>query len=526
MPRSLAFGAILLSLAAAGSVSAQERLESHLGVSVAAPAGFAKSRDKPNPTTAIHLEEKPGGPAFVVNAMKMGETLSEEELFKQTRATFEVEGSVVELPSGRFLRIELDLELENGQTYKQRCYAGLRGRTAYYFFLSRTSPADFARLERGFESFVGGAKFFEPTPEAEGPAEELPAEDSPPEDVPTDKAPEEPQPGPTPAPASGAPESQPPALPLESGSSQPPTSTPAQDAPAPAHPSPKDVPGKGVSARDEARVLQRLPLRLVSFKSEFDPDHWAARNLIDGSATSGWCSSPAAKGQPHPFVFDLGAEQRLARLEFDAACMDEGDYAGVGAKGYVVEGSSEGPQGEFVELARGELTRGANDQAIELPLGSRARWLRLTLTSNHGHKDLTELMEVRAYAQGAAGFRLERARLSLQRNGAATAEPFAPGARVWVNFKPRGLAKNAEGKVWLSVDLVLEDAQGKELLVREQVVDHTGLPPARPLSSFVSLYLTLPEGFPSGSYVVRILARDGFGEASAAARLRFSIGTN
>lgn len=261
----------------------------------------------------------------------------------------------------------------------------------------------------------------------------------------------------------------------------------------------------------------------MSFKSEFDPDHWAARNLIDGSETSGWCSSPAAKGQPHPFVFDLGAPQRLARLELDAACMDEGDYAGVGAKGYLLEGSQSGPEGPFEELATGELARGQNGQAIELPPSARARWLRLTLTSNYGHRDLTELMEVRAFAQGPAGFRLERARLSRQRNGAANAEPFAPGARVWVNFKPRGLAPNAEGKVWLSVDLVLEDGHGKELLVREKVVDHTGAPPARPLSSFVSLYLTIPEGFPAGNYVVRVLARDGFGEASAAARLRFVV---
>jgi F5/8 type C domain-containing protein len=487
---------LLVPLLAPALAQDGARLRSHLGVEVSTPQGFAKSKAKPNPTTAIHLEEKPDGPAFVVNAMKMGANLTEEELYKQTRETFEKEGEVVKLASGSFLRVELELELEGGKKLVQRCYAGLRGRQAYYFFLARTSPKDFQRLAPAFKAFVAGAKFFPPEPKPE-PAEETPAP------VPAEDLPK-------PAPKAEEPKGEQPKG--ESPEPAPKGEQPKSEEPKPGKPAPK---GK-------ARVLKRVGLRLVSYDSEFDPDQWAARNLVDGSPTSGWCSSPA-RTAPHRFVFDLGSPQRLARLELDAACADEGEYAGVGAKDYLIEGSLKGPNEGFETLLEGTLARGKNAQALELPPSANARWLRLTLKSNFGHAELTELMEVRAYARGVLGFHLERTRLSRKRNGAASAEAFAAGERVWVNFKPRGLSPNAEGKTWLSVDLILEDARGKVLLTREKVVDHVGVPPARPLSQFVSLYLTIPKAFPPGSYSVRLLARDGFGESSAAARLSFEV---
>lgn len=519
MTRFLCTGLLLVPVFLAPAL-AQEgaRLRSHLGVEVSAPEGFAKSKDKPNPTTAIHLEEKPQGPAFVVNAMKMGADLSEEELFKQTRETFEKEGQVVKLKSGTYLRIELELELEGGKKLLQRCYAGLRGRQAYYFFLARTSPEDFKRLAPSFEAFVTGASFFPP--------ESPPAKDPAPEEAPAPEpaADDEPMEGPAPAPTEEAPAEEAPAEPAPQDPA-PKAADPAPKDPAPKAEAPKaedPAPKAKPAPKGKGRVLKRVGLRLVSFDSEFDPDQWAARNLIDGSPTSGWCSSPARKA-PHRFVFDLGSPQRLARLELDAACADEGEYAGVGAKAYLIEGSLEGPEGGFTTLLEGTLARGKNAQALELPPSANARWLRLTLKSNYGHAELTELMEIRAYARGVLGFHLERTRLSRKRNGAASAEAFAAGDRVWVNFKPRGLSPNAEGKTWLSVDLILEDARGEVLLTREKVVDHVGVPPARPLSQFVSLYLTIPKGFPPGSYSVRLMARDGFGETSAAARLSFEI---
>ena len=74
------------------------------------------------------------------------------------------------------------------------------------------------------------------------------------------------------------------------------------------------------------------------------------------------------------------------------------------------------------------------------------------------------------------------------------------------------------------VDLVLEDADGQPLLRRDKVVNHVAVPPAPPLSAFVSLHLDIPDGFRPGRYVVRLIARDRFAKSSAAAQAEFRVG--
>jgi len=143
-------------------------------------------------------------------------------------------------------------------------------------------------------------------------------------------------------------------------------------------------------------------------------------------------------------------------------------------------------------------------------------------------------MEVRARGAGAGqdgpvasgeSFRLERARTSREKNGAEipAGEAFRERDRVWINFKPRALTTNREGKYWLEVDMILEDDEGNVLLRRNKVVDRLARHPSPPLSTFVALHLDLPEAFPAGTYTVRLVARDRFGEASAAAACSFDV---
>ena len=73
------------------------------------------------------------------------------------------------------------------------------------------------------------------------------------------------------------------------------------------------------------------------------------------------------------------------------------------------------------------------------------------------------------------------------------------------------------------VVLVLEDDAANVLLRRNKVVDKLSRLPSPPLSAFVALHLDLPEGFPAGDYVVRLVARDRFGERSAAAACGFTV---
>jgi hypothetical protein len=233
-------------------------------------------------------------------------------------------------------------------------------------------------------------------------------------------------------------------------------------------------------------------------------------------------------------VIALAQPTRITRLAFDNEVPVEAGFEGVAAKRFRVEASALGPERGYRQIAAGELVSGKSDQAFSADSGGPVRWLRLTILSNHGHPTLTELMELRAFgdsagqeagAQPGESFRLERARTSREKNGPQLPEgqAFRETERVWVNFKPRALATNAEGKYWIEVDLILEDDQGNALLRRDKVVDRLARHPSPPLSTFVAVHLDLPEAFPAGTYTVRLIARDRFGEQSAAATCTFRV---
>jgi hypothetical protein len=271
----------------------------------------------------------------------------------------------------------------------------------------------------------------------------------------------------------------------------------------------------------------QLGLKLIRWGSEYDPDIWAAAHLLDGKADRGWCSSPSDK-QPFTFVFELAKATRVASVSFDNFCPEEAGFEGVASSRFTVEGSLLGPERGYKTILSGSLESGVNGQDFELSEVTEHRYLRLSLLGNHGHGRLTELMEFRALAPPGESvakplFHLARARTSRERNSSAETKPFKAGERVWVSFKPRGLATNDEGSTWIEVDLVLADSEGNLLLRRNTVVNHVAKPPVPPLSPFVSLFLDLPEGFPSGKYVVRLVARDKVGDTSAAAKCEFLV---
>jgi len=275
------------------------------------------------------------------------------------------------------------------------------------------------------------------------------------------------------------------------------------------------------------------PRNLERFSSEYDPDIWSAKHLVDGRRKRGWCSAAGAKA-PHVFVFGLRKARRIDRIVFDNDCPEEEEYRGVPAKGFRLEGSTRSANAGFTTLLEGVLERGKNNQLFRLATPTAVQWIRLTITGNYGHATLTELMEVRILA--AAGeepltttdaFHLDRVRTSRTKNGPALSDgdAFQAGERVWINFKPRAQQTNEQGKAWLEVDLVLEDAAGHLLLRRDKVVNHVAPLPKRPLSPFVSLYLDLPAGFPPGRYAVRVIGRDKVASKSAAARAEFVVAT-
>ncbi|RMG11458.1 MAG: hypothetical protein D6731_15675, partial [Planctomycetota bacterium] len=270
-----------------------------------------------------------------------------------------------------------------------------------------------------------------------------------------------------------------------------------------------------------------LPLALLRFDSEYDGDLWAAAHLVDGRSGRGWCSSPEAKA-PHRFVFGLRRPARVVAVSFDDACPEARGFEGIAARDFALYGSTAGPDGPFELLLEGRLGAGRNGQRFPLPRPARVRALELRLRSNHGHPELTELMEFRVHGEelqdtAGAALRLEGLRASRSKNGPATDAPFRPGERVWINARPVGLAASGEGTTHLEVDLQLVDAAGRPLLRRERVVNHAARPPRPPRRPYVALYLDLPSGFPPGRYAVRLLARDRVAERSAAGQVEFSV---
>ncbi|MBI3724709.1 discoidin domain-containing protein [bacterium] len=525
--------ATALLLALAVPLGAEE-LRSDEGVTIKLPDGWARRTAKLGPTTAIAIERAGSPdprPAITVNVF-LRDTITEEKAFKVASEIFGKAGEILERPSGRFYRVDLDAD-SDASKMQTRVYVAHRDKRVYYFFL-KAKPESWKECLQVFEAVVDGATFFAVV------AKEAPLPAPAPETAPVASPAEVARPKPRPAePTFKAPEPQ--AKPEDFIVREP--DPRKRDPAAETAPVASPVVPRGVRQAASANLLAAPSL--VSQDSEYDPDIWAAKHLVDGSPTSGWCSAPSAKA-PHRFVLELARAVDVARLSFDNACPEEKGFEGAAAREVVVEGSTQGARGPWRELARGTLARGKNDQSLEVPQ-NESRWLRISLLSNHGHPTLTELMEVRAFAAQYAeagpspstgtgappaptrttddgAFRVERLRLSKEKDGAAL-DPavFAPGDTLWVYFKPRAMRLNEHGNYGLEVDLRLEDAKGEETLTKPKLLDHVGAPPKPPNSPYVSLKVPLPSALAAGSYVVRITVRDSFAQKELNERLTFEV---
>ena len=529
--RCRAAGIACLALLLGVQGARAERASSPLGVELVVPSGWRWARDlRPKPTSVVCLEALGPEPRaqIVVNHIKIGSATEAEvkKLFLESLAGMSPQHDDVELPSGRFLRVDFAFD-DKPRRLKQRWYVALKDQRVFQFVLSNVDEGRFEELVGTFDQAVASARFFEaqPEPVKPEPPKPEPAKPEPPKPAPEPAKPEPPKPAPV----------------------APPPQKPEPQQPAPV--APPRAPADAAPVRSDAGNVLR-DAKVVSRSSEYDPDHWAARFLVDGRPDRGWCSG-VGSSPPHQVVLALAAPTRLGAVAFDDTCPVEADFAGVAAREVRLEASLRGPEAnDWRVVLAASLVEGKDEQRFELPPGTEAGWLRLSVLSNHGHKSLTELMELRGYAPAGsppAGpaaappapaapapaaaprpsvpFQLDKLRASRQRNGdpLGEGEAFRAGERVWVNLKPRGLVPGAEGKYWLELDLVLEDAQGRAILRREKVVEQTAPLPAPPLSTFVALHLDLPEGFPGGSYVVRVVARDRFGETSAAGTCPFTV---
>lgn len=76
--------------------------------------------------------------------------------------------------------------------------------------------------------------------------------------------------------------------------------------------------------------------------------------------------------------------------------MEESSYAGISVRGIDLWVSTTSASSDFEKVASFEATKGTRKSYI-LNTMARARWLKLLITSNYGHSDYTEMMELEAY---------------------------------------------------------------------------------------------------------------------------------
>ncbi len=134
---------------------------------------------------------------------------------------------------------------------------------------------------------------------------------------------------------------------------------------------------------------------VLSVSSEYDS--WPALALLDNNVYTGWASR-RGRVAPNTIVVELPHLFELDSIVFDNARAQEIEYPGISARQVEVWMSRSGSDVGFELVATVEATQGGRAQ-FPLPHGSRARWIKLVVTSNWGSKEFTEIMELEAYGR-------------------------------------------------------------------------------------------------------------------------------
>jgi hypothetical protein len=147
------------------------------------------------------------------------------------------------------------------------------------------------------------------------------------------------------------------------------------------------------SNRTALEGLHRLPagplkgIKVVNFSSEYYSD--SAPQLVDGNPNTGWVS--ANGNLPQSFVFELPAESDVSELSFNNVSRNEPEQA---SKDVEISFSTDSPTAGFEVVSKTTLAKGEIGQGVRLSGPTRARWIKLRILSNHGHKDYTQLGDV------------------------------------------------------------------------------------------------------------------------------------
>ncbi|MDP3480446.1 MAG: OmpA family protein [Desulfoprunum sp.] len=120
---------------------------------------------------------------------------------------------------------------------------------------------------------------------------------------------------------------------------------------------------------------------------------WDAHNLLDDSPTSGWANE-TGNIKNNVFVFELATDATLDSFEFDNAGVDS---EGAAAKDILVEISSLSAAAGFTKVLQASLANITDGQKFKVEKALPGHWLRLTILTNYGNAEYTELFGFRGY---------------------------------------------------------------------------------------------------------------------------------
>jgi outer membrane protein OmpA-like peptidoglycan-associated protein len=123
--------------------------------------------------------------------------------------------------------------------------------------------------------------------------------------------------------------------------------------------------------------------------------NWGALGLIDEIPGRGWAMDGGGESVNETMVLEMPERSLLKTFVFDNGSAEEK----TSAKDIVVEISDSSATSGFVEVLATKLADNIDGQSFELEKPIAGRWVRLTVQSNYGSEQWTEIMEFRGYGE-------------------------------------------------------------------------------------------------------------------------------
>lgn len=147
-----------------------------------------------------------------------------------------------------------------------------------------------------------------------------------------------------------------------------------------------------IALKNGCRIVQKPSTFFTPTAFSAKIDAWSVYALQDESEKTGWCSGAASK-VPYVFVFELSEDFSIKKLVFNTRCQKE--YKLISAKDIKIEYSTTSAKAGFVSPSSYVLKQDTVNTFDCAPV--KARWVKLTILSNYGNPQWTELMEFQAW---------------------------------------------------------------------------------------------------------------------------------